>query len=71
MNIEQEMPPWGPRYDPIWPTAHGMGTTEVHDYSECEHHDWKRKCLSAGSFEFMEVVIVCEKCGWEWEEGMD
>lgn len=29
MNIETDPPPWGPRYDPIWPTAHGMGTTDI------------------------------------------
>ena len=29
MNLKTPEPPWGPRYEPIWPTAEGMGTTEV------------------------------------------
>ena len=33
-NIEQEMPPWGPRYEPIWPTCAGMGATDVIDFSD-------------------------------------
>lgn len=61
-EIEQPMPPWGPRYDPIVPIPHGLATPEVVSYmSEKTCSDCNAKLTVGEAEEFFGLCSGCHE----------